>query len=101
MKLSSTSAANVTTINNKIALNGNTRTIQVDNNPNTTADFAVMAGTISGSAGIIKSGDGLLKLNAADTYTGTTLVSGGVLTLDGINRLSSASVLSRSLASKA
>ena len=38
-----------------------------------------MAGTISGSAGIIKSGNGLLKLNATDSYTGATTIAGGIL----------------------
>ena len=47
-------AAAATTFQNSLALGGADRTIQVDDNPNTTADFAEMSGSISGSAGIIK-----------------------------------------------
>ena len=51
----------------------------MDDNPNSTADYAVMSGTISGSAGIIKTGNGLLKLTATNSYTGTTTIAGGIL----------------------
>ena len=79
LKLSSSAAAAVTTFQNKVALNGATRTIFVDDNPNSTNDYAVMSGVISGSAGIIKTGLGQLNLTATDTYTGSTTISGGVL----------------------
>ena len=77
LDLNSPSAAAVTTFQNKVALNGATRTIFVDDNPNSTADYAVMSGVISGSAGITKTGSGLLSLTASNTYTGTTTISGG------------------------
>jgi autotransporter-associated beta strand protein len=43
------------------------------------ADF----GTIGGSGGFIQSGSGTTTLNAANTYTGATLVTGGVLNVTG------------------
>ena len=49
LKLSSATAANVTTFQNTVNLNGADRTIFVDDNPNSTADNAVMSGAISGS----------------------------------------------------
>ena len=79
LKLSSTTAANVTTLQNAVNLNGADRTIFVDDNPNSTADYAVMSGGISGAAGIVKTGTGLLKLTGTNNYTGTTTISGGVL----------------------
>ena len=79
LKLNSPSAAAVTTFQNNVDLGGANRTIFVDDNPNSTADYAVMSGTISGSAGIIKTGGGLLKLTAANSYNGPTTISGGIL----------------------
>ena len=79
LKLSSSAAGAVTTFQNRVALNGATRTIFVDDNPNSTSDYAVMSGVISGSAGITKTGNGLLSLTATNTYTGATTISGGVL----------------------
>ena len=85
LKFGSATAANVTTFQNAINLNGATRTIQVDDNPSTTADYAVISGVISngtGTAGIIKTGTGLLSLTGADTYNGSTTISGGLLKAD-------------------
>jgi autotransporter-associated beta strand protein len=79
LKLSSPTTTNVTTLLNAINLNGADRTVFVDDNPAATADFAVMSGAISGSAGLIKSGNGLLKLTGVNNYTGNTTISGGVL----------------------
>ena len=80
LMLSSPTATNVTTFQNGINLNGATRTIQVLDNPNSTADYAVISGSISGtSVGITKTGNGLLSLTGANTYTGTTTISGGRL----------------------
>ena len=80
LMLNSPTAANVTTFQNGINLNGADRTIQVADNPNSTADYAVISGSISGSSvGIIKTGDGLLSLTGGNTYTGTTTFAGGIL----------------------
>jgi fibronectin-binding autotransporter adhesin len=82
LKFGSATAANVTTFQNAVNLNAATRTIQVDDNISSTADYAVMSGVISnstGTAGITKTGSGLLLLTGADTYNGTTTISGGEL----------------------
>jgi fibronectin-binding autotransporter adhesin len=85
LKFGSPTAANVTTFQNRINLNGANRTIQVDDNPSTNADYAVMSGVISngtGTAGIVKTGGGILSLTATETYNGSTTISGGVLKAD-------------------
>jgi autotransporter-associated beta strand protein len=82
LKLNSSTAANVVTFQNGIYLNGAVRTIQVDDNPGSSADYAVISGVISngsGTGGITKTGNGLLSLTANNTYTGLTTVSGGTL----------------------
>jgi autotransporter-associated beta strand protein len=82
LKFGSTTSGNVTTFRNPINLNGADRTINVDDNPATAADFTVMSGIISngtGTARLIKTGDGLLVLNGINTYNGGTSVNGGVL----------------------
>ena len=45
LKLSSATAANVTTLQNAVNLNGEDRTIQVDDNPSSTSDNATISGT--------------------------------------------------------
>ena len=79
MKFGSTSAAAATTFQNSIALGSADRTIQVDDNPNSSSDIAEITGNISGSAGIVKSGAGVLKLSGANSYAGNTTINGGVL----------------------
>ena len=85
LKFGSSTAANTVTLQNGINLAGATRTIEVDDNPNSTADRAEISGVItygSGTAGITKTGDGLLVLSATNTYNGTTTISGGALQVD-------------------
>ena len=56
---------------NGINLNGADRTIEVDNNVNSSTDVALISGVIangSGNVGIVKTGAGLLKLTATNTY---------------------------------
>ena len=87
LKLGSTSAANVTSFLNAIALNGAIRTVQVNNNPGSSADYAVLAGVLSGTGGgLTKTGDGLLALSRNNTYTGLTTVSNGTLQI-GLGRV--------------
>ena len=50
------------------------------------------SGVISGSANMIKTGDGTLTLTAANTFTGETIVSDGTLTLSGDGKLASPSI---------
>ena len=70
---------------NPIDLNNAARTIQVDDNPNTAADFATISGLIQSatpaSGSLTKSGTGKLVLTQTETYTGTTTISGGTLQL--------------------
>ena len=85
LQLSSTTATAVTTFQNKIDLNGANRSIGVDDNVNTTADYAIMSGVISnsnGTAGIDKLGTGTLVLQGSEYYNGTTTISGGNLLAD-------------------
>jgi fibronectin-binding autotransporter adhesin len=92
MKLSSSSAQYETEIQNPVNLNGASRTIQVDDNPNSTGDFATLSGVVadgSGPAGIVKTGAGMLRLAGANTYTGVTYVNVGTLQARSINALGS------------
>ncbi len=70
LKFGSTSAAAATTFQNSIALGSVDGTIQVDDNPNSSSDIAEITGNISGSAGIVKTGAGVLKLSASNSYAG-------------------------------
>ena len=95
LMLSSTTAASLTDFRNPINLNGADRTIHVDDNPNATTDYARISGTITnvtGTAGIVKTGDGLLVLTASNTYNGSTTISGGALQAEGAS-LPAASLL--------
>lgn len=69
---------------NSIDLNAAARTIQVDDNSATLADFATITGVISGSGGVIKSGSGTLQMTAANTFTGTMAVTAGTLTVNSL-----------------
>jgi autotransporter-associated beta strand protein len=85
LKLSSPSALSQTILQNPINLRGADRTILVNDNPNATTDFASITGAIgntTGTAGIVKSGTGLLVLSTANNYNGNTTISGGALQAD-------------------
>lgn len=73
--LSSSTALAEVEIRNAINLNGVNRTIQVDDNTNTFADFATISGVISGTASLTKTGTGTLQLLGANTYSGTTTIT--------------------------
>ncbi len=77
--LGSTTADNVVTVVDNIGLNGATRTVQVNDNPATTADYAVLAGNLTGigSSSLTKTGSGTLFLNGANTFAGATTVTAG------------------------
>ncbi len=66
---------------NPINLGGAVRTIRVDDNPNSSADRAVLSGALSGTtgSGLMKTGVGLLLLNATNPYSGVTTVTAGSL----------------------
>ncbi|MDR1146131.1 MAG: hypothetical protein LBK71_08360, partial [Verrucomicrobiales bacterium] len=59
------------------------RMIEVTDNPDTGADYAIISGVISSTMGdykgIQKSGDGLLLLKGENTYTGPTSIAEGML----------------------
>jgi len=66
-----------------IDLGAATRTFTIiDGTP--TTDVSIPA-LITGSGGFIKAGSGHLQLSGADTYTGGTTISAGILTLTGTN----------------
>ncbi len=46
-----------------------------------TLDLA--AGSVSGNGGILKDGTGVLKLTGTNTHSGTTVINGGALAIDG------------------
>ncbi len=76
--LSSTTALSEIEFRNAIDLNGANRTIQVDDNGNTFADYATITGVISGTGGttgLTKTSGGTLQLFGANTYSGVTAVT--------------------------
>ena len=84
------------TFQNAIDLNGADRTVQVIDNTATRSDFAVLAGQITNStetAGVVKTGPGLLLMTGANNYNGATTISNGVLQADSGVGIPSASPL--------
>ena len=82
LKFNCPTSANVVTLQNAVNLNGVSRTIFVDDNPNSNSDSAAISGVISngtGTAGIVKTGPGILALTGSNTYNGVTTISGGTL----------------------
>ena len=83
LKFGSSTSQNVTTFRNPVNLYGANRTINVDDNPASSADYTIMQGAITnstGTAGLIKTGDGLLCLTStSNSYNGSTTIVGGVL----------------------
>lgn len=80
--LSSTTAFAEVDILNSIDLSGADRTIQVDTNGTTNSDLATLTGVISnstGTAGIVKTGGGILRLLADNSYNGNTNINGGTV----------------------
>ena len=77
------------TISAKLNLNGSTRTFSIADSVNTTQEV-VISGDIqnsSGTAGLTKTGLGVLVLSGANTYNGITTVTAGVLRLDHASAL--------------
>ena len=61
----------------------------VFNRSNTITQGTDFASVISGSGGVTQAGSGTLVLNGANTYTGTTTVSSGVVNIQNANALGS------------
>jgi len=64
------------TFTNALKLGDGLREVRVAGN---FAPRATMSGTLSGTGGILKTGSGILDLTGANTYTGPTRISDGVL----------------------
>ena len=94
LKFGSTTAVGVTTFYNAVNLGGAERTVQVDDNTASAADWAVMSGNISnssGTAGIDKTGTGKLVISGSNSYNGTTIVDAGTLTYSNAAAMASGS----------
>ncbi len=85
LRLGSSHANATIEIQNAIALNNRSRTLQVADGVNAATDNdAVLSGVISGpGVGIRKTGAGILSLTGVNTYTGETHVLEGVLRVNG------------------
>lgn len=79
----STTADSAVTFTHNIDLNGAARTVQVLDNTGSTTDKAVLSGVLSNGS-LTKTGAGVLELTGASTYTGSTLVSAGTLSVSSI-----------------
>jgi autotransporter-associated beta strand protein len=85
--------ASAATATNRDLIANNLRTIRVDDNANTGADFATISGVISGGdsvTGLRKVGSGTLKLTGANTYEGETNVNQGTLVVTSLGLSGSA-----------
>jgi autotransporter-associated beta strand protein len=80
---------------NGLDLNGATQTIEVQS-PNVTGFGGMVSGNIVGAGGnLAKTGQGILNLAGANTYTGTTAVNAGTMLVTGsINGTSAVTVAS-------
>lgn len=94
--LNSASADHQVEFQNPISLVSAVRTIQVNDNPNSSSDQALISGVItssSASGGLVKTGTGTLILSATNTFTGPTTVSNGVLLIHGVTTNSAITVV--------
>jgi autotransporter-associated beta strand protein len=81
----SVSALSDVTFTNSIDLGTANRTLTINDNGNTGADYATVSGVLSGAGGgLLKSGAGVLRVGNANTYTGITQVQGGTLVVSSL-----------------
>lgn len=74
----SIAATGVTDFTHDIDLNNAVRTISTVDNTTVTTDWALLSGVLS-NGGITKTGNGILRLGGASTFTGAITVSAGTL----------------------
>lgn len=83
--LNSVSALADVTFTNAIDLGNAARTVTVNDNDRTGADYANLTGVLSGAGGgLFKAGAGILRLGSANTYTGVTSVEAGTLVVSSL-----------------
>lgn len=84
--LGSTSALSYVDFRNDIDLGASQRTVNVLDNTNTGADYAILSGDLDGVGGgsLRKIGAGILKLTGANTYTGVTDINAGTLVVSSL-----------------
>jgi autotransporter-associated beta strand protein len=88
--LGSSIANGVVTLDQNLGLGTATRTIQLVDNDNSTADFSRISGIISGTGGLNITGAGTLQLSGNNSYTGGTLVGANTtLVVPGTGTLTS------------
>ena len=91
---SGSSLADVT-FTNAIDLGAAARTVTVNDNGNTGADYASLTGVLSGAGGgLFKNGTGILRVGNANTYTGTTSVDAGTLVVSSVGNSTAAGATS-------
>ena len=79
------SAADFTVAGSTLTLDASAGSPQVSV---TTGNIATVSSVIAGSGGLIKSGNGVLRLaNAANSFTGTTTIAGGSLLISAASQL--------------
>jgi autotransporter-associated beta strand protein len=94
-------ATQAITVQNKIDLNGETRTVRV--NSTSGSAISTLSGeirTISGTAGLVKTGVGTLVLSGANTYNGATTISGGTLRISNASTFTNTSAINLALGAR-
>jgi len=67
-------------------------TFAITNYVATTTDRMTVSGAVTGTGGIVKTGNGILVLSVSNSYSGTTDIQGGKFYLGGAGRLGSGAV---------
>jgi autotransporter-associated beta strand protein len=83
--LNSASSLADVTFTNAIDLGAVARTVTVNDNGQTGADYANLTGVLSGAGGgLFKNGAGILRVGNVNSYTGTTSVDAGTLVVSSL-----------------